>query len=439
MKNCALAWVAIVAVGWPWAPAVHGATKAEQSRAAADVVEETLRREATQGVDDRGELLRPTILQAPHCEAAYWQSGFIYNSKRKEWLRWDEIQQLAAKDDQLATYRQTRETYAETMTGQTGLAGWCSKHRLEDQARAHLSRVLELDPDHAEARKRLGFRLVDGLWVDDRDIAEARTITRKATAAAAKWVPRLEKLRDRLSGDNAGQTEKARAELMAIRDPEAVEAIDTVFCRPTNGMSLLGIELLKDIPTPRATAVLAWHAAFSPWFPPWPPVGQAAATAPRSREKYDYVPLLLDAAQSPNEPPTYLADSRKNPSHSTSSTGPASDGSREVRTVYRLDYSVSTYSWNTVERLKEHPYWWQVPQMRFNPTTPDPVAKTTTNSMNQGGAGYTIQQREYYVVRNGRLQDRPPKQSRSMHTNAGSGGVVHVSEQRARRPRKTAG
>ena len=61
------------------------------------------------------------------------------------------------------------------MDGQIGLARWCSKHKLEDQARAHLTRVLEFDPDQAEARQHLGFRLVNGTWVDERDMAEART------------------------------------------------------------------------------------------------------------------------------------------------------------------------------------------------------------------------------------------------------------------------
>ncbi len=296
MKTVGITWAvgaAIVAAGWPWIVPVHAATKAEQVRAAAKIVEETLRREATEGVNDRWELLKPAILQAPRYEAAYWQSGFVYDSKRKEWLRWDEVQQLAAKDNRLAAYRQTREKALETVDGQLGLARWCSKRKLEDQARAHLTRVLEMDPNQAEARQHLGFRLVNGTWVDERDVAEAQTFVRKASASAAKWVPRLEKLRDRLVGGNAGQREKARAELMAIRDPEAVEAIDTVFCRQTGEMALLGIELLKNIPSPQAAAVLARHAAFSRW----PQVRQAATAALQFQDKHDYVPLLLDAAE----------------------------------------------------------------------------------------------------------------------------------------------
>jgi hypothetical protein len=391
-----VAWAAIVAAGWPSTLPVQAATKAEQTRAAAKIVAETLEREATEGVNDRWELLRPATLQAPRCEAAYWQSGFVYDSKRKEWLRWDEVQELAAKDGRLAAYRQTREKYPETVDGQLGLARWCSQHKLEDQARAHLTRVLEFDPNQAEARQRLGFRSVNWTWVGERDIAEAQTFVRKASATAAKWVPRLEKLRDRLTAGNASQREKARDELMAIRDPDAVEAIDTVFCRQTGEMALLGIEVLTNIRSPQAAAVLARQATVSPW----PQVRQAAATALRFQEKHDYVPLLLDAAQTPTGPQTQVASPG-------GSYRPGGSGSPPVRTQYRLDYSVNTYSYNTIEQLKEHPYWYQVPQMRFNRYSPNPVAKTTTtDSVNQAGNRQTVQTREYYVVRDSRIQDR---------------------------------
>jgi hypothetical protein len=408
MRNSGFIWgvsAAITAAGWLSSLSAR-AGETQEARAAAKLVEEVLQCEAKGGVPDREEWLRPAIAQSPACQAARWQSGFVFDAKRKQWLRWDQAQQRAAGDDLLAEYRQTREKSSDTIDGQLALARWCSKHKLDDQAKAHLTRVLEIDPNHAEARKLLGFRLEKGTWVDDRHAAEARTATRNAMTAAAKWIPRLEKLRDRLAGNNASQQEKARQTLMAIRDPDAVEAIDTVFCRPTNDLSLLGIELLKNIPTPRATAVLAWHAAYSPWVAPWTPVGQAAATALRSREKYDYVPLLLDAAETPVQAPTYVADKPTRPNRHTARARPTIDSSPETRTVYRLDFSVNTYSWQTVEQLKDHPYWWQVPQMRFNPVSPNPVAKTTTNSVMTGAGLGTVQTREYFVVRNGQLQDR---------------------------------
>ena len=47
----------------------------------AKLVEETLRREANQAIDDRGEMLRPAITQGRRYDPAYWLSGFIFDSK----------------------------------------------------------------------------------------------------------------------------------------------------------------------------------------------------------------------------------------------------------------------------------------------------------------------------------------------------------------------
>jgi hypothetical protein len=405
MKTTGITWavcVAIIAAGWARTPTVQAATKAEQARTAANLVEQTLQREAAGDVDDRGELLKPAIAQTPPFEAAYWQSGFIYDAKRKEWLRWDEVPPLAAKDSRLASYQKTREKCPETIDGQMGLVRWCSKRKMEDQARAHLTRVLEFNPDHAEARQRLGFRSVNGTWVDEHEIAEAQTLVREASAAAAKWVPRLEGLRDRMAGRNADQQEKAKGELAAIRDADAAQAIDTVFCRQTSEMALLGIELLKNIHARQAATVLAWHAVFSPW----PQVAQAAATALRSQEKHDYVPLLLAAAQAPVGPQSQVGGNPNNPNAPNNASGAGNSDSPNMRMRYRLDHTVNTYCWNTSEHLQEHPYWQQVPQMRFDPNSPDPVAKTTNKTLKKGASSYNIQKREYYTVKGDRLQER---------------------------------
>ena len=185
-------WAAIVAASWSWTLPVEAAAKAEQARAAAKLVDETLRREASEGVDDRAELLKPALEQAPPCEAAYWQSGFVYDVKRKEWLLLDEVQQLAAKDDRLAAYREIRAKYPETEDGQTELARWCTKHKLEDQARAHWTKVLSLAPDQPEARRQLGFQMVNGTWLSQQEIADARAQVDNIQAALHRWTPKLE-------------------------------------------------------------------------------------------------------------------------------------------------------------------------------------------------------------------------------------------------------
>jgi hypothetical protein len=390
-------------------PPARAAAKNEHARAAAKIVEETLEREAREGLRDRSEPLKPALEQVPDYGPARWHSGFVYDAQRKQWLRPREAADIALQDNRLAAYRRAREKSAETVEGQSQLARWCAKRKLDDQARAHWTRVLQWQPDHEEALGQLGLQMIQGNWVSDRDIAEAQTCARKASAAAAKWVPRLEKLRDRLAGKNARQAQKAREELMAIDDPEAVEALDVVFCRQASETALLGIELLGKIQSPQAAAVLAWHAAFSPW----PPVREAAATALRLQEKYHYVPLLVGAMRTPIEPgPQVGATSGDGGTGSGATQTPMASatptyGSPRVGTLFRLDHRVSTYSFSKNENLKEHPYWWQSPQTPlFSRTSPDRVANLTNSTVQKGGDRSTTQAREYYVIRDNRLQSR---------------------------------
>jgi hypothetical protein len=390
------AWAAVAVACLPSIGTVEAATKAERTRTAAKLLDETLHREAKEGVADRAALLKPVLEEASNCEAAWWQSGFVYDARRKNWLRWDEFQEQAAKDERLIAYRKVRAKSPETADGHLAMARWCSKRKLEDQAQAHWTRVLELDPDNAEARQRLGFRSINGVWMEEHDIADAQNSSRKAMAAAAKWAPRLQNLRNRMANGNAAQQEAARAEFLAIRDPDAVEAINVALCREAGEMALLCIELLTSIHTSQAASALAWHAAFSPA----PQVRQAAAMALQSQAKQDYVPLLLDAAQIPSGTQSQTAGS-------TGSSGGygGSAGAPMVRMMYRVDHVTSTRTWTTVKPLDEHPYWYQMPNARFNAKTPDPVAKKTTKVVSQGTDRRTVQKREYYSVRDNRVQE----------------------------------
>ena len=298
-------WAAIVAASGPWPLPAEAATKAEQTRAAAKLVDETLQQEAREGVVDRAKLLQPAIGKALACEAAYWQSGFVYDLKRKEWLLLDEVQQLAAKDERLATYREIREKYPETEGGQTELARWCTKHKLEDQARAHWTKVLSLAPDHSEARRQLGFHRVNGTWVSQQEIADARAQANSMQTALSRWAPKIEKLLTRLEGANQRARERARQELLAIKDPNAVPAIEAFISVRGGETALLGIEMLKGMAAAEAARALAWQAVCSPW----KPIRAAAAVALKGKRKHDYVPPLLAAMRTPIQGQYELYDS----------------------------------------------------------------------------------------------------------------------------------
>jgi len=52
-----------------------------------------------------------------------------------------------------------------TVEGHLDMAERCRKAGLKEQREFHLQKVLELDPDHADARRGLGYSQVDGQWV----------------------------------------------------------------------------------------------------------------------------------------------------------------------------------------------------------------------------------------------------------------------------------
>lgn len=290
--------ILVVAVAGMTALAESGSAtakdKPEQVQKASDLVVQTLQREAREGVQDRRELLQAALEAAPDHPLARWHSGFVFEPKKRQWRSVDDTIARAAREDALAKYRELRAKAPDTIPGQLELASWCADRKLEDQARAHLSRVLDFNPDHVQARRLLGFVLINGTWVSQQEIAEVQTRARKSAIDSAKWIPRLQELR---SGWARGGRHRAKAEqeLLAIRDPSAAGAMEAVFLSPGGSLAGLGIQMLANIRGPEAAATLAWHAVFSPsGF-----VQEAAARALQHQDKHDYVPLMLATMRSP--------------------------------------------------------------------------------------------------------------------------------------------
>jgi hypothetical protein len=289
------ALAALLAARWTSATPTRAATVAERNHAVARILEETLRREAAEGVADRRELLQPALAQAPNHQAARWHSGFVFDARHRQWLAFEEAPQAFSDDDRLARYRRKRGQYPRTVDGQLALARWCLHEKLVGQARAHLSQVLELNPDHMEARRLLGFRLINGQWVEEQELAKAAARHRRSHAALRQWKPRLEEIRKGLGSGSRRVRQAARAKLMAIDDPGAVGAVEQVLCSRGGELALLGVNKLENMKLHQAAEALTWQAVFSPWGP----IRRAAAMALRSHRKHDYVPLLLSAMDTP--------------------------------------------------------------------------------------------------------------------------------------------
>ncbi len=132
---------------------------------------------------------------------------------------------------------------ADTVEAHWKLAEWCREHKLRPPAQKHLTRILELEPNHEQARALLGFRRNDGQWMTRDEVMESRGMVmydgkyvtrqhvelleqnKKAKVSQADWSNHLERLRRRLTGRRQDQSAEAHAEIQAIQDPAAAEAV----------------------------------------------------------------------------------------------------------------------------------------------------------------------------------------------------------------------
>ena len=71
--------------------------------------------------------------------------------------------------DLMAEYGGRRVRTPVKPDAQYKLALWCEEKGLKDEGGAHLATVVRLDPNHAEAWKKLGYKKADHLWVTEAD------------------------------------------------------------------------------------------------------------------------------------------------------------------------------------------------------------------------------------------------------------------------------
>jgi len=269
------------------------APQGDRNQAAARMVEDALRSEIA-GLDaERHKLLQSALEQSPGCAPARWHSGYV--QQQNKWLSFEELPGLCAQDGRLAAYRRAREQYPETVAGQMQLADWCAKRKLADQQRAHLTRVLDLDPDNVKARGLLGYRRVDGRWVSEQEIAQLSARAKQSAAALRQWRPKLLEIRNGLAQKSPRQREMAAERLRAIDDPAAIEPMELLLAGENQQAAMLVVVKLEQMTAPEAALALSRVAVFSRW----QPVREAAAQALKTKDVQTYAPALLSALSTP--------------------------------------------------------------------------------------------------------------------------------------------
>src|SRR5262249_57225896 len=120
-------------------------------------------------------------------------------------------------------------------------------------ARAHLLRVIDLAPDHAVARERLGFVRRGGEWVGRNELAHERDDEAARMAAIAKWQTKIQEIRTALEHRSPQRRERAIEKFQKILSPQAIPAIEAVFPDGRDDLAIPAIDVLAALSAPHAS------------------------------------------------------------------------------------------------------------------------------------------------------------------------------------------
>ena len=184
-----------------------------------------------------------------------------------------QVLRAVVEDPRLDEYRQIVAKAEDTVAGHLGVAQWCRQQGLEDRRRIHLQRIIELEPDHADARRELGYTQIRGRWVTRQQYMESRGFERHAgrwrlpqdiliieerqesDRVRKDWLLKLRRWRAMMATDGARE---AYRQVAAVADPMAVPALRQLLAEePYRQVKFLYIEALGRIGDQASALVLA--------------------------------------------------------------------------------------------------------------------------------------------------------------------------------------
>lgn len=193
-------------------------------------VREALRYGADGQTTEQLDRLRAVVASQPDLIVARGHLGQVRQDKA--WVDFEELVQQPAEIEKRQEYELARQAAPDTLEGQLELANYCLQRGLTEQERAHLSRVLDFDPEHGAARARLGFSRRNGEWISSAEQRLATARQREQVDAIRKWRPQIRAImavlthKVKASADDARERERSLAKLAAITDPLAIAAIE---------------------------------------------------------------------------------------------------------------------------------------------------------------------------------------------------------------------
>ncbi|MBM4092972.1 MAG: HEAT repeat domain-containing protein, partial [Planctomycetes bacterium] len=190
-----------------------------------------------------------------------------------------QVLEVIVKSEHLLRYEEMLPKVPDTLEGHWDMAERCRKAGLRPQRDYHLRRVVELDPNHGQARRGLGYSLVDGQWIKADEWLQAQGFIRhkgawrlaqeveldaraeRRVAEEVEWRKRLRVWRSAvLRGRNDGA--EAIAKIRAIDSAWAIAALAELLKDPQEPKQLVleYIDVLGRFDSSVATAALLERA-----------------------------------------------------------------------------------------------------------------------------------------------------------------------------------
>jgi tetratricopeptide (TPR) repeat protein len=215
---------------------------------------------------ERLKHLSLAVLSDPSHALARGLMGLV--AYRGKWDRPEVVGQQIQNDPAhqaiIKDYLDRRTRTPDKADAQMKLAAWCAENGLHEQALAHYSLVIRLDPSREAAWRHLGYKKHGTRWVKPEEFAAAKQEVAQQKQADKHWKTKLEKLREGLISKDASKRSKADAGLKEVTDPRAVPMIWALFVRGDERHQIAAVQLLGQIDGPSASSGLAALAVFSP-------------------------------------------------------------------------------------------------------------------------------------------------------------------------------
>lgn len=228
--------------------------------------------------------------------AAQAHLGMIdVGAKKSDWKSIDESMAAGAKDDRLLRYEKVRKDYPDTVDGHLAMAKWCLSRKMEAQARGHLTRVIDLAPDHLAARAALGFVRVADKWISPEEIARMQAATAAKTNSIQKHGRALAALITKMKSKSSKDREAATAAFLALKDRTMVGAVETALNTPDVPTSKLLIDWMGQVDCVESSLVLARYSVLHPD----EVMRKQASDKLVTRPLHDFVPEMLQMLSSP--------------------------------------------------------------------------------------------------------------------------------------------